>query len=381
MAQKMKKKLKILFLMEFFSFLGGTEYGNYNLISGLKALGHDIKVCVGERLSYDIWAKMIRALDIELFVSSKPYDTTESLERDTQFADSVVVPLIKSWRPDLIYSHPPGKLLIALMNKCPDLDIPIAALEYTVPDKNTKDWHHPGLLAVQQRISAYIAKCGEAERGIRDYFGYKGPIYRLPNLIAKVPEGADVLTGELLSVGCIGRLSPEKGIGFLLGAWKEVAAKVPSATLHFYGHGMYEDYYKKLAEALGIGDSVYFEGTFQPISGLDSVAKKHKIFVQPSLFESMPNSLIELLLRKKALIATEAGGIPELIHPEKGEGILVKAGSTDDLSDAILRLVQNESLADSMASKSQKAAAEIYDYKRNLLNYEKVLFDICFKEA
>ncbi len=37
----MKKSLHILFMLDFFSFFGGTEYINYNLLAGLKELGHD----------------------------------------------------------------------------------------------------------------------------------------------------------------------------------------------------------------------------------------------------------------------------------------------------------------------------------------------------
>lgn len=372
----MDRSLRILFLVDFFSFFGGTEYINYNLLAGLKNLGHEIKVCVGEKLSFDTWADMVREKDVEMFVSPHPYDTSDNLNVHDQFIKNVVDKVIRDWRPDVIFAHPPGKLLIAFLKKHPGLKIPVLAMEYTTPGENTKYWYHPELKDIQNRITAYIAKCDEAEEGLRKYFDYTGKIYRLPNLVAKAPDKYTPVTGDLLSVGCVGRLSPEKGIGFLLGAWKQVVSKVPQAKLHIYGHGLHEQYYQMLTDDLGIRRDVFFEGTFRPITGLNEIAKNHRIFVQPSLFESIPNSMIELMLRKKAIIATDVGGIPELLRPDKGEGILVPPGSTDLLAEGILRLLRDERLTDSMAEKAYMQAMRAYDYDRNIKEYESVFMEI-----
>ncbi|MCR4890641.1 MAG: glycosyltransferase family 4 protein [Lachnospiraceae bacterium] len=377
----MKQRLKILFLLEFFSFYGGTEYINYNLISGLKELGHDVRVCVGERLSHDEWEKMLHEKGVDLLVSDIPYDISYSLGGYLEFIRYVVDRLVAKWKPDLIFSHPPGKMLISYLGIHLQSTIPVAAMEYTVPGESTDHWYHPELKTILPRISAFIAKCGEAEKGLRDYFGYKGKIYRLPNLVAKVPAPETDIKGDLLSVGCVGRLSPEKGIGFLLGAWRQVVKEVPEASLHIYGHGQYGEYYRQLANSLGLQSRVIFEGAFHPITGLDKVADRHRIFVQPSLFESMPNSLIELMLRGKAIVATGVGGIPELIRPEHGEGILVEPGSSDSLAAAILSLMRDEGLADTMARKSREQVQKNYDYDSNLLKYEQVLLEIAGKGA
>ncbi len=76
----MDASLRILFLVDFFSFYGGTEYINYNLLAGLKELGHEIKVCVGEKLSFDTWADMAREKGVEMFVAPNPYNTSDDLD-------------------------------------------------------------------------------------------------------------------------------------------------------------------------------------------------------------------------------------------------------------------------------------------------------------
>ena len=374
----MKKRLRILFLADFFSFLGGTEYINYNLLAGLTHRGHEVKVCVGEKPVFDTWTAMIERLGVSLYASDTPYQDTQDITAERKFVEDTVAGLVEEWKPDVIFSHPPGKLLIAFLERFPGTQIPIVAMEYTVPGETSKYWYHPRLPEIQDRITAYIAKCEEAALGLRDYYGYQGPIYRAPNLVAGGPkeEAEPELCGALDSVGCVARLSPEKGIGFLLGAWRKTAAAFPKASLHLYGHGLHEQYYRSLADYLGLGASVVFEGTFPPVTGIAEVSKRHRVFVQPSLFESIPNSMIELMLRKKAFVASRVGGIPELLHPENREGILVSPGSTDEIAEALLRLLKNPALADDMAENAYRAACAKYDYEVTLDAYEKVFMEV-----
>ena len=366
----MGRNLRILFLLDFFSFLGGTEAVNFALLKGLKERGHDLAVCVGEEPSFPTWPEGIRALDIPLYTSGAPYHQPHVLDAERTFVERQVGPLLEAWKPDVIFAHPPGRLLIAFLEMFPRLDIPVVAMEHTVPGENTAGWYHLSLPGIQHRITMYIAKCRQAEEGLRSYYGYQGPIVRIPNPVLGGPKAEPSLQGELLSIGCVARLSPEKGIGFLLGAWRKVSEQVPGATLHLYGHGLHEDYYRTLAQDLGLTYSVVFEGTFSPVTGLAEVAKRHRIFVQPSLFESIPNAMIELLLWKKAFVASRVGGIPELLHPEKGEGVLVDPASTDQLAEALIRLLRDEALADSMAEKSWRAARETYAYPTVITRYE-----------
>ena len=372
----MKDKLRILFLEDFFSFLGGTEYNNYNLLTGLKQRGHEIMVCVGEKPSFDTWPSLIREQGIPFYSSNQPYSDTLDREAERAFIKEQAGELIRQWRPDLIFANPPGKLLIAYLECFPQNRTPIVAMEYTVPAENTKRWYQPELPEILKRIAAFIAKCGAAEQGLRSFFGYDGPIYRIPNLVAGGPETEPELQGELLSVGCVARLSPEKGIGFLLGAWRSVTDAIPKATLHLYGHGLYEAYYRSLSEFLEIRDRVIFEGTFPPVTGIAEIAKRHRVFVQPSLFESVPNSMIELMLRKKAFVATRAGGIPELLNPEKGEGILIRPGSTEELAEALLTLLNDGERANQIAETSYRSVLKRYDYQTTIRAYESAFLDV-----
>ena len=82
-----------------------------------------------------------------------------------------------------------------------------------------------------------------------------------------------------------------------------------------------------------------------------------------------------MLLWKKAFVASKVGGIPELIHPERGEGLLVEPASTDQLSDALLCLLRDRARTDSIAERSWLTVRGTYNYEAVVSRYEATLLD------
>lgn len=117
-----------------------------------------------------------------------------------------------------------------------------------------------------------------------------------------------------------------------------------------------------------------FEGTYPPFTGIDSIASKHTVFVQPSLFESIPTSLIELMLRGRSIVASNVGGIPELINSRTG--ILTEPGNTDQIAIAIIDLLKHPAKAKKLATAAQALATERYNYNDTLDKIYKLYNDI-----
>ncbi|MCQ2562619.1 MAG: glycosyltransferase, partial [Alphaproteobacteria bacterium] len=211
-------------------------------------------------------------------------------------------------------------------------------------------------------IEAFVATCKTSAMGIRQFHKYQNKIHLIGHFIKKpiVTKIKPIIN----SVGCVARLSPEKGIDFLLGAWQLVIKKIPDATLHIYGHGPDENHLRELSRALNIEKNVYFCGTFSPKTGIGSIAGRHKVFIQPSLFESIPTSLIELMGCNRAIIATDAGGIKEVIN--KNTGILLKDISLEKMANAIVHLLQNPNLQYQYAKNAQQLFNTKYSLKINI---------------
>lgn len=363
---------RVLFLLDFFSSFGGTEFYNFNLIIALHNIGNEINVVIGERPQNIHWINKLTELGIPVYYPEKFHETFQSRDIELDFYLNKAGSIIEQFDPNIIYVHPMGKMLITYLENSSESAIPIIATDYTVAGDNTAHWYNPEIQKYINRISVFISRCLKEENGIRNFHGFKGPIVSIPHLITE-DESITWDDGASHSIGCIVRLSPEKGLGFLLGAWKMLLKEYPDLTLHIYGHGIYKDYYEELTRCLGIANSVVFEGTYTPITGINEVASRHRIFIQPSLFESIPNAMLELILRKRVVVATKVGGIPEIISPESG--FLVEEGSTDQIYSAIKRILDNE-------EESLVKAHQVYQKTKEKYNYARNINEICnvFKE-
>jgi len=347
---------RVALFCDFLSALGGTEYYNATLAVALHERGIEVRVFVGEKPRSSHWKQLFAARGIA--VSEPPVFHEELRARtiEKRFMRSVVE-AFAGWPPDIIHASPPGKLLVSWFETAERPDVPLVTTEWTTPSKVTAHWYPPELPDVVQDVAAFIALC-EAERaGILAFHGYNGAIHSIPPLVLPPAPGRQwEADPHSLAIGCISRFSVEKGIDYLLAAWTRIVAAVPGASLHLYGHGPDESRLRALVLCLGIADSVHFEGIYPPQSGIDEVAARHAIFVQPSLFEGLPIVLVELLARGRVLVATRVGGVPELLDGEPAAGVLVPPGSTEAIADAVLGL-----FADPLAIAARsRAGPEIY---------------------
>lgn len=89
------------------------------------------------------------------------------------------------------------------------------------------------------------------------------------------------------------------------------------------------------------------------------------IFVYPSHGEGMPLAVIEAMASGLPVIATNVGGLPDLVS-EGINGILVEPGSPKDLSQGILQLARNPKLMETMQKNSTKIALAQYDIEQHI---------------
>ncbi|KPJ58128.1 MAG: hypothetical protein AMS15_09145 [Planctomycetes bacterium DG_23] len=147
-----------------------------------------------------------------------------------------------------------------------------------------------------------------------------------------------------------GRLAPEKGLGFLLKAWKDVLKKFPQAQLLILGEGAEKERLLAQAQNLGLGESVAFKGVVKDVSVFLAAAD---LFVLPSLAEGMPVALLEAMASGLPAIATRVSGTEEVITSGK-DGILMEARDVQGLSQAIIDLLANKALRRRLSSAARK---------------------------
>lgn len=158
------------------------------------------------------------------------------------------------------------------------------------------------------------------------------PCYRAESaLIRKKLFGLEE-TNDLLVLGYCGALTPEKGLRELLRVCKRLKDKGLKFKLFAAGRGVMQNQVEKLIVNLGLQHDVRLMGH---IDDTDRYLAALDIFIFPSLHEGLGSTLLQAGTQRCFVIASEVGGIPEIIIDQK-TGILVPGGDLDALEKNIL---------------------------------------------
>jgi len=146
-------------------------------------------------------------------------------------------------------------------------------------------------------------------------------------------------------VGVVGRLEPEKGHPTLLDAWPRVLAEVPEAYLLVVGEGSRLEALQEQARALGISSKVVFTGRRDDVPAVTAALD---VAVLPSYREAQGLTILEAMALSRPVVASNVGGIPEMVE-DGVTGLLVPPHQPEPLAEAIVRLLRDHPLADTLA--------------------------------
>ncbi|MFE4811463.1 glycosyltransferase family 4 protein [Peribacillus simplex] len=151
-----------------------------------------------------------------------------------------------------------------------------------------------------------------------------------------------------------GRLNEFKGVHHLIGALKELKKTRNDWVCWIVGDGPKELELKTKSKAEGLENDVTFMGRRDDVPYLLSISD---IFVLPTLMENQPLSVIEAQISGKAVIASDVGGVPEII--EHGiTGVLSPPGNEQMLTMHITYLLENEPYMKNLGFNAQKWGLE-----------------------
>ncbi len=139
-------------------------------------------------------------------------------------------------------------------------------------------------------------------------------------------------------VGTIGRLVPVKGHEYFIEAAQYILLKHPDTYFIIVGDGPLKEDLEKKAQNFGIGNNILFLGWREDI---DVILSLFDIFVLSSLNEGMGRVLVEAMALGKPIVASDVGGIPDLVIHNKN-GLLVRPKKSNELADNIQILMENE---------------------------------------
>jgi glycosyltransferase involved in cell wall biosynthesis len=152
-------------------------------------------------------------------------------------------------------------------------------------------------------------------------------------------------------IGTVARLVADKRLDCLLEAARMVCDSVPQARFLIIGDGPLRGKLEGQAIQLDLApEYVKFLGSRLDIPGLLSALD---IFVLSSEREGIPVSILEAMAASKPVVATWVGGIPQFIQ-NGHNGLLVSSHDPAGLAKAILTLVENDTLRQSVAGEGYR---------------------------
>ena len=273
--------------------------------------------------------------------------------------------LARDWRADHIHCHWAGTTASMALVASAVSGIPwsLTLHRWDIVENN--------LLAAKvrhARFARFISDDGLAmarARGVR-----ARDRVRVIHMGVALPRGAESKPArDRRVVLCPARLVEVKGHRYLLEAWCALKERGVPGELWLAGDGDLRGRLETFARDLEIDGSVRFLGALPHRDlltiyeqGLVSAVAMASLDLGNGCHEGIPVALIEAMSYGVPVIATRAGGTPELIRP--GAGLLVPPAHPVALADAIERIIEHPDFARDMGRRGRQRALESFDIAR-----------------
>jgi glycosyltransferase involved in cell wall biosynthesis len=215
-------------------------------------------------------------------------------------------------------------------------------------------------IAVSKSTAAFTVRARQvpAERTKVVYLGAPLEEFARPrsrNEIAAARAALGIASWTV-AIGTVTRLMPSKGNQYLIEAVPEIIREHPRARVFIVGEGELQGELEAQARALNLGDRVVFAGFQRDVS---AVLAALDIVVFPSLWEGTPLTAFEALASGKAIVATDADGLLDILTDRK-DALIVPKRDARALSAAVIELMQHPGLSAHLGREARLTGAQ-YD--------------------
>lgn len=171
------------------------------------------------------------------------------------------------------------------------------------------------------------------------YYGDAGRGFIIPNplYLEAMPQPKETYN-ESKKIVSAGRLSRQKQYALLIEAFQKVHVLHPDYTLAIYGEGEEREKLEHLIDSLSLQDSVSLPGIEEHIF---TKLQEAQMFVLPSLYEGMPNALIEAMAMGLPVITTDYSEGRGTIVEHERNGLVVPRNNADAMCEAMLYFIDN----------------------------------------
>jgi len=168
-----------------------------------------------------------------------------------------------------------------------------------------------------------------------------------------LPHGSPV-------VGNVAALVPHKGQRYLIDAARHVVREMPDARFVILGEGELREQLEHSVREHGLEKHVLLPGFRTDVLGC---IKSFDVFVMSSVTEGLGTSLLDAMACSRAVVATRAGGIPEVVQDD-ATGVIVPPRDGMAMGCAIVRLLADRALRERMGDAGLSRVKALFTVER-----------------
>ena len=360
--------MRVLFWSDgFWPHLGGGDIIASRLVPALRERGHEIIVItrgINPGQPDDEYYKGIRIHRFPLW-DPKSYTDIDALMEIRKEVSRIR----RAFAPDLVHVNGAGTSDFFHMTTAGAHPAPLLISLHG-------EWHYftlgPGSLAAQTlRAADRIVACSEAilKLALRlapEVAPRSSVVYNSLEIPSLAPRPLSFDPPRLLFVGRL--YCPDKGVDLALSALASAAGRFPHARLILAGDGQDRAKLEKQAVQLGISGMVEFLGWVDN-DEVPSLINASTVVLVPSRIEAFGLVALEAALMARPVVASDAGGLPEVVvHGETG--LIFEKDDADGLARAITFLLENPEEAMQMGQKARHRALKKFRWDRYVDAYD-----------
>jgi glycosyltransferase involved in cell wall biosynthesis len=267
-------------------------------------------------------------------------------------------------KADLIHVMTPDPSAMVMIQAGHDAGIPVIYQELGIP------YHPPDFESYYEQFTSVLPLCTEIAALSPKLIEHCREKLPDPRALSILPIMSDEFVNGRkphhpapgkITFGFAARMEELKGPMILMEAFGVAYQQCRDICLNIAGDGSQRQKIAARAKALDVASRYRYHGVYTHPEECRAFMESLDVFVMPSFTEGTPNSIVEAMACGKPIIASEVGGIPDMIGEDSG--ILVPAGDKLALTEAMLRLAQDEKLRKQMGAAAKERYQKLFSPK------------------
>jgi len=262
--------------------------------------------------------------------------------------------------PDLLHVMTPNAGALVMIRAGHDAGIPVIYQELGIP-------YHPPGFEYYREFTSILPLCAEIvalSPKLVEHCREKLPDSRALSILPIMSD--EFVNGrrpyqpapDRITFGFAARMEEVKGPMILMEAFAVAHAQDENISLNIAGDGSQRQKIAARAKALDVASRYRYHGVYTHPEECRAFMESLDVFVMPSFTEGTPNSIVEAMACGKPIIASDVGGIPDMIGRESG--ILVPPGDTRALAEAMLCLAKDKGLRRTMGQAARERYQQLF---------------------